>query len=229
MNDQPRPPADVLERLARVAAAIGKLHKDKRNTHSNYSYLSEEAIKTAINHHLPEGGTWHDSLRIEVLSDEWVNGKQGEENLIKVRAVITFGPHTYEGMGAGIDYRDKALMKAQTAAVREAWKNVFVIAGGGEPESDSERDNDRVESGRAQQGARRSEQGGGSTTIGFGMHKGKAWADVPSKYLEWLVEKGNNPRVRDTARAELERRNGAGREGGGDNSDPGFSDDDIPF
>lgn len=221
---------DTLERLARVAAMIGKLAKDKTNKHSNYSYLSEEAIKTAINHHLPEGGAWHDSVRFEIVSDEWVKGKQGDENLIKVRATVTFGEHAYEGLGAGIDYRDKALMKAQTAAIREAWKNVFVIAGGGDPEADSERDGDRVNSGRAQEGPRDApRRSGTSGTINFGKYKGRKWADVPGNYLEWLLSKSDKPGIISAAQSEMERRRTSTTADSGDDGPPPPDDDDIPY
>ena len=126
---------DTGERIAAVMRQVGGIRKDKRNQHANYDYLSEEAVKRAVQRAMCEVGIVPTSVTYEILSDAEVAAKKGgTQNLVKVKAVITFGAHRYEGLGAGIDYGDKALMKAQTAAIREAWKTALVIPSGNDPE-----------------------------------------------------------------------------------------------
>lgn len=192
--------SERLEKLAKVAALIGKLPKDKRNKHSGYDYLSEEAVKTAINHNMPEAGVWHEGIRFEILSDEWVKGKQAEQNLVKIRCVIPIAGHEYEGLGAGIDYGDKALLKAQTSAVREAWKNVFVIAGGGDPEADERANEERVQS--------RSEEPSDpeDAVCPIGKNKGKRWRDLPTSSVQWYAKDCKHKGARDAAQRVMEAR-----------------------
>ena len=46
-----------------------------------------------------------------------------------------------------------------------------------------------------------------SDCIGFGKHKGKAWAEVPADYLQWLMDSdGTRDDTRALASDELERR-----------------------
>ncbi len=129
------------EKLASALASIGAIAKDKRNTHSGYDYMSEEAVKLAVHKVLAAEGLVPD-VECSIVSDEWVPAKNGgQRNLVKVVCSITVDGHSSSGLGAGIDYDDKALMKAQTAAVREAWKNMLVIPSGGDPEASEAADN----------------------------------------------------------------------------------------
>lgn len=136
--------SDVLgENLLQAMACVGYIQKDKRNKHSNYNYLSEEATKKAVQAALLKSGVMPSSIRFETLTDEWLPIGKGKQNIVKVLVTITFGTsessgqRTYQGLGAGVDYTDKATMKAQTSALREAWKNVFCIPSGNDPEEDT--------------------------------------------------------------------------------------------
>ncbi len=129
--------AEQQDKLVRVMGAIGALAKDKTNKHSRYDYMSEEAVKTAAQRAMVEVGVAPTEVIVTILSDVWISGKQGQQNMIKVEATIHFEDRHFSGLGAGIDYGDKALMKAQTAAIREAYKNAFCIPSGGDPEEDS--------------------------------------------------------------------------------------------
>lgn len=128
--------------IAEAAVAIGRLEKDGHNNQGGgYAYLSEKAVKGAVRKHVYGRGMAPD-VRIEIVSDEWhPYGKAGgAANFVKVKCsldvqdggVVRHG----EGVGAGVDYADKATMKAQTVAVREAWKNLLGITDGGDSEGD---------------------------------------------------------------------------------------------
>jgi hypothetical protein len=69
------------------------------------------------------------------------------------------------------------------------------------------------------------------------QHKDKAWGDIPSSYLAWILrDVKDKPDVVAAAARELERRKAAGQAGPADPNDkyppkpgPGDFDDDIPF
>lgn len=126
------------QRLSAAMGEIGYLQKDGRNKEQRYSFLSERKVKQAaqaafVKHGLvPE---W--DMRIEKVERAEYNGKNGMDAV--VRAEVLFRSDTdsvfCSGVGQGRDPGDKALMKAQTAAVRECLKNLFLIASGDDPES----------------------------------------------------------------------------------------------
>lgn len=127
--------------FAKAIGSMGRIAKDKRNEHSRYDYLSEEAVKAEVRKVVAEHGLDPKITTFEVLSDEYRQAKQGEQNIVKVRAVLEWdGGIRCEGLGCGIDYGDKAILKAQTSAIREAWKNRFIIATGHDPEADEATD-----------------------------------------------------------------------------------------
>lgn len=134
--------SELSERFSVAIGKMGRLEKDKRNEHSRYDYLSEEAVKAAVSKAVAEHNLAPSRITFEVIADEWRSAKQGEANIVKVRAVLCWGEDRVEGLGCGIDYGDKAILKAQTAAIREAWKNRFIIATGHDPEADEETDSD---------------------------------------------------------------------------------------
>lgn len=129
---------DTQARLIEAMAHVGRIEKDKKNTHQGYMYLSEEAVKVGVQKALAASGVRHSRIEMAIISDEWVKIGKGMQNLIKMRATIHFPDgSSYEGLGGSSDYGDKAMMQAQTAALREAWKNVFVIPTGSDPEEKS--------------------------------------------------------------------------------------------
>ena len=127
-------------RLARVAALVGVVPKDKTNTHDGYSYQSEAAIKDAVHRACMEVALVPDSVEYEVISDEWVPSRQGaKRNLMKLRCILRVdGKGPFHGLGAGIDYGDKALMKAETSSLREAWKTALTIPSIGSPDPEAD-------------------------------------------------------------------------------------------
>jgi hypothetical protein len=144
-NETAQATAQALERLAKqpspmaqAMAAIPRQPKDRRNAHGGYDYLSEEAVKVACHRAMVSAGIALEGVRLEILSDSMVKAKSGEANMVKIKAILKIGGCHYEGIGAGIDYGDKAMMKAQTAAYREALKLAFVIGTGLDPESDEQ-------------------------------------------------------------------------------------------
>ena len=120
-------------KLVKVMGRVGYVQKDKKNSHFKYNYLSEEAVKREI-----QAACVAENLALEV-SVEILDG--GLNHLIIKAQVEFIDPDTghsviSEGVGQGKDNTDKAAMKAQTAAVREAMKNACCIPAGNDPEGD---------------------------------------------------------------------------------------------
>lgn len=122
--------------LLEAMASIGYIQKDKKNTFGQgYKYLSEKAVKEAVQAALIKAEVMPTSIRFDILEDMVRPVGKRDQNIIKLRAVITFpGGYVFEGLGGAADVSDKALMQAQTSAIREAWKNVFCIPSGDDPE-----------------------------------------------------------------------------------------------
>lgn len=124
--------------MAKAMSAIPRQPKDRKNTHGGYDYLSEEAVKVACHKGLIAAGIALEGVQLEILSDCMVKAKQGESNMVKIRCTLTICGKRYEGLGSGMDYGDKAMLKAQTAAYREALKLAFCVGTGLDPEADEE-------------------------------------------------------------------------------------------
>lgn len=138
---------DTQGRLITAMESIGYIQKDGKNTFGQgYKYLSEKAVKEAVQAALVKSKVMPLSIRFEVLEDDVREVPIGKriQNIIKLRAVITFpGGYVFEGLGSSADVSDKAMMQAQTTALREAWKNVFVIPSGDDAEVKTPGDGDQ--------------------------------------------------------------------------------------
>lgn len=140
----------VQARLLNAMASIGYIQKDAKNSHFKYSYLSERAVKQAVQSALVAAGEMPTRIKMEVLS-------MSTPHLVFVKCIITFADgQKYDGLGCGADKGDKAVMKAQTAAIRECWKNIFCIPSGDDPEADPSTDKDDKPANGARSAASRS-------------------------------------------------------------------------
>jgi hypothetical protein len=219
--------------LVAAMAEVGAVAKDKTNKHSKYSYQSEEAIKQAVQAALIATSTVPDSITMEILSDDWRDGKQGQQNIIKVRVSLVFDGRPYQGLGAGIDYGDKALMKAQTAAIREAWKTALCIPTSSlDPENDSQ-EGEPVNAGNPSEPVKNESRGNFAdeevtpeSKVFWGRDKGKRLLDLDTKGLTWIAENFSKEAWKAAARQTLKQKAGSDPD---DYSPPPFGQDDIPF
>lgn len=134
------------EKLSSAMALIGYVQKDSRNRHGGYNYLSEKAVKMKVQDAL---GAYQlvPEPTFKILSAREVPDSKGvKRQLYDVECTITIRDSqapdddavVVQGLGSGIDHADKGLMKAQTASIREAWKNLFCIPSGDDPEATEE-------------------------------------------------------------------------------------------
>ena len=134
------------EKLAEVAADCDYVRKDGVNAYQNYKYASAAAVVWKVGESLYK----HRLLSIAtfaIVSDvprSRTNAKGVEviENLVTVECSLHIHDmdspdfFTFNGFGSGMDNSDKAVMKAQTAALKYAWMMSLNISTGDDPERD---------------------------------------------------------------------------------------------
>lgn len=208
--------SELLERVAAATKSVGVLKADKKNTHGGYEYLSEVAVKVAAQKVIAEHNIAPQSITFDVLSDVMVDMKNGgQANQIKVRCTLSWedGKSQVQGLGCGQDYNDKALMKAQTAAIREAWKARLTLPSDADPEADTSTDNDvpatrgRAASGNSSRPAAKIEKPWDYVLPGT-KNKGTRLGDLTDAQLDWYADEYRNEEARAHAQAERDHRRG---------------------
>lgn len=162
MNDlQPTPPqhpADlripghpmIFGKMSDCAKAIGYgAPKDGKNKQQNYDYTSAASVRKACaiemgKHRICVGS------EIRVVTTEMRQIGSKHASYCEVVVTLTFYAEdgsslSAQGIGSGMDYGDKAVMKAQTAAEKYALCSAFSIAMGEDPEADESIDRGAAE------------------------------------------------------------------------------------
>jgi hypothetical protein len=132
----------LASKMSEVSAECAYVQKTGRNDFHRYNYATAAAVLEKVNEALarrkiavfPE---------FSILDQRTVPTKQGEAILATVKARLTLvdgetgETGAIEGIGSGADNGDKAVMKANTAAVKYAWMVALTIATGDDPEADT--------------------------------------------------------------------------------------------
>jgi hypothetical protein len=159
MDIFPEPQKNLAGKLAEIGLVVGYVQKDKQNTGQGYSYASAETVLKKVNSECFSRGIAIQSNAEIVSYNEF-----GPEGKKKMRAVVKLtlqfidsaeGANRaiqVEGLGEGMDAGDKAVLKANTSALKYALANAFLISWGDDPEADASTDADSKPS-RAQQKA----------------------------------------------------------------------------
>ena len=137
----------IRERLSACMSEIGYLEKDGKNSGQGYRYLSEQKVKEVCQKAFVRQGLvpeW--TVSLPYLSSRTVYTRKGEkeglECVCHVRLTVrdlsgdTATAVVTDGVGQKIDVGDKAVMGAQTAALRECLKSLMLIPSGDDPEAD---------------------------------------------------------------------------------------------
>jgi hypothetical protein len=130
--------------LAAVMAEVGYVQKDGKNDFHGYKYASAEAVLRKVNAALAAKG-------IAVGSSAEIVHHDDACKMAVVKVTLHFHRGacrvTVEGLGQGSDKGDKAVMKANTAALKYALANAFMISWGDDPEASAAHDEEptRVE------------------------------------------------------------------------------------
>lgn len=117
------------EKLLRVMQECAHIGKDATNSEVGYEYVSAAKINDAVNRALTANNI------VSTAESNLVDLRTiGDKVLATVEVTIslydTDSDETLaiKGVGSGIDGGDKSVAKAQTMAVKYAWKNSLLIA-----------------------------------------------------------------------------------------------------
>lgn len=133
----------IAAKLTKIMQACSYVQKTGYNDFHKYKYATAAAVLEKANESMVENEV-ASIVRPEIIEfRDVVNARGATEHLATVKTTVTLidcaSGETIEliGMGSGQDSSDKAIMKAQTAALKYAWMMSLNISTGDDPEADS--------------------------------------------------------------------------------------------
>lgn len=119
----------LAKKILNVMTACRSLTYDSNNDEVGYKYVSAAKVNAAVNAALVDNGII--TCAISTLKElrEFKNEMMATVE-VEIRLIDTESEEFFmiRGVGQGIDAGDKAVAKAQTMAVKYAWKNSLLIA-----------------------------------------------------------------------------------------------------
>jgi len=136
----------ILTKLHAIMSEVGYIQKDKKNTHQNYNYASEKAIKEVFQPKLVDHKVILkvDCIRQEI--DRSTTAKGGKSTLTLADFEYTFydvesgESITGQFQGQGEDSLDKGIYKAITGAIKYILTSTFLTPTGDDPEENNPRE-----------------------------------------------------------------------------------------
>lgn len=144
------------EKLIKVMTACRYMTKDGRNDFQKYDYTTAASIFGKINEAMTEQKLYVSTKFELVESRDVTTAKGNTEKFVAMKVTITVHDAedtkepilaegyrlpketvTFEGYGSGQDAGDKAIMKANTAALKYAYIGGLCISMGDDPEEDT--------------------------------------------------------------------------------------------
>jgi hypothetical protein len=135
------PVLNLIQKAAKVMAAVEYVPKNGWNDFHKYHYATEADITSCVRANLAEQGLM---LIPTVEKVEWsqLQGKSGTDRLatMTVKFTLTDGIESKEFivLGEGADRGDKATYKAMTGALKYALLKLFLIPTGDDPEKEED-------------------------------------------------------------------------------------------
>lgn len=127
-------------KLAKVAQEVAYVQKDATNSFQKYKYASAEAVLRKVNESLTSRNIAL-STSAELVQYHHGEGKVPSVAIVSITLRFIDGDTSeviaVQGLGQGADKGDKAVMKANTAALKYAYANAFTISWGDDPEADT--------------------------------------------------------------------------------------------
>ena len=136
----------IAKKLVSVMTECSFVPKNGTNTFHNYKYATAEDILSSVNKSLAKHGVACIVIPTLESNIDVLNKSGNVEHLATVSVHIQLidsetGEYVeFFGMGSGQDAADKAVMKAQTAAIKYAFMLSLCIATGDDPEADADID-----------------------------------------------------------------------------------------
>ena len=141
---------NIAKKLLAVMADCSYVVKNGVNSFHNYKYATAEDVLKKVNESLIKNKIVSiASPNLQQMVDV-INLKGNTEHLatvvVKIQLIDSESGESVMivGVGSGQDTGDKAIMKAQTAAIKYAYMLSLCIATGGEPEADSKTDENNI-------------------------------------------------------------------------------------
>jgi hypothetical protein len=130
-------PQSLASKLAEVAKEVAYVQKDSVNSFQNYKYASAEAVLSKVNEALTSRGIAISS-GVELVNYHQGGPKESSNAIVCITLRFVDGATNevlaVQGLGQGADKSDKAVMKANTAALKYCYANAFTISWGDDPE-----------------------------------------------------------------------------------------------
>lgn len=141
-----KPNTTLAQKLVQMTAEIAKRKIDKNGTNDyhKYKYVKASDISAIIAEQLAALSIASIVVPEVLESKDITNAKGNVEHLVTVKVDILLvdadsgDTMTITGLGSGQDASDKAVMKAQTAALKYAYMMSFNIATNDDPEADGD-------------------------------------------------------------------------------------------
>ena len=138
--------AKIAKKLVAIMAECSFVAKNGINSFHNYKYATAEDVLCKVNDALTKNKVASVVVPELISAVDITNQKGNTEHLATVRVQIhLLDSESGEsvdliGIGSGQDSGDKAVMKAQTAAIKYAFMLSLCIATGDDPEADTKTD-----------------------------------------------------------------------------------------
>ena len=135
--------SSIAKKLVKVMQECSFVPKNGTNSYHNYKYATAEDVLSAVNKALAKYGIACIVIPTLESNIDVVNQKGNIEHLatvsVHIQLIDSESGESVDlfGMGSGQDAADKAIMKAQTAAIKYAFMLSLCIATGDDPEADS--------------------------------------------------------------------------------------------
>ncbi len=138
--------SQIAAKLVKVMADCSYVAKNGINSYHNYRYATAEDVLVKVNEALTKNHLACTVKPTIISFDEVTNLKGNKEHLatvsIHIEIIDSESGESVDlyGLGSGQDAGDKAIMKAQTAAIKYAYMLGLCIATGDDPEADVKTD-----------------------------------------------------------------------------------------
>ncbi len=131
----------LAKKLAEVSSEVAYVEKDATNAFQKYKYASAEAVLRKVNVALSSRNIAL-STTADLVQYHHGDGKNSNTAIVQLTIRFVDGDSSeviaVQGLGQGSDKGDKAVMKANTAALKYAYANAFTISWGDDPEATNE-------------------------------------------------------------------------------------------
>lgn len=125
----------IYKKMYSIMSDVDRIEKDKKNDFQNYSYASENVIKTRLHELLVQ-------YKVLFITSVTSCSTTGQDNLLTTiqgtyRFIDVESEESIEGefVGQGSDKGDKGVYKAITGAIKYTLTSVFLIPTGDDPEA----------------------------------------------------------------------------------------------